>query len=247
MPHTCHSPLGGPGHEHWHRRRDESRMEACRGRARNGAAVAVGQLRSRASSRRRQRVEVDRRVQPTGARPIGDPPCVASRRDPGALRFFRHRASCWPDASAASASPIRHKRDDDRMVGRRMPDIECDGKRLYERLREGKFVLVTAVPVEMDRPDIVHARSIKHPELPDAVLVRPDGYVAWASGPDAERHELSAAIDRWTPRGVAAAGLRTGPERRGRRGRSRRRGSARSARSTKRLRLGRPQATPSAR
>ena len=84
------------------------------------------------------------------------------------------------------------------MVGRRMPDIECDGKRLYERLREGKFVLVTAVPVEMDRPDIVHTVD-KHPELPDAVLVRPDGYVAWASGPDAERLELSAAIDRWSP------------------------------------------------
>ena len=91
-----------------------------------------------------------------------------------------------------------HKRDDDRMVGRRMPDIECDGKRLYERLREGKFVLVTAVPVEMDRPDIVHTVD-KHPELPDAVLVRPDGYVAWASERMPSASELSAAIDRWSP------------------------------------------------
>ncbi|HYR17739.1 MAG TPA: FAD-dependent monooxygenase, partial [Mycobacterium sp.] len=48
-----------------------------------------------------------------------------------------------------------HGRDDDWMVGRRMPDIDCDGTRLYERLREGKFVLVTAEPVELDRPDIV--------------------------------------------------------------------------------------------
>ena len=91
-----------------------------------------------------------------------------------------------------------HKRDDDRMVGRRMPDIECDGKRLYERLREGKFVLVTAVPVELDRPDIVHTVD-KHPELPDAVLVRPDGYVAWASERMPSASELSAAIDRWSP------------------------------------------------
>ena len=76
-----------------------------------------------------------------------------------------------------------HERGEDWMVGRRMPDIVCDGKRVYELLREGKFVLVTAAPVTLDRPDVVHAVDA-HPELPDAVLVRPDGYVAWAS----ERH-----------------------------------------------------------
>jgi 2-polyprenyl-6-methoxyphenol hydroxylase-like FAD-dependent oxidoreductase len=91
-----------------------------------------------------------------------------------------------------------HGRDDDWMIGRRMPDIDCDGTRLYERLREGKFVLVTAEPVELDRPDIVHTVD-KHPELPDAVLVRPDGYVAWASERMPGAAELSAAIDRWSP------------------------------------------------
>jgi 2-polyprenyl-6-methoxyphenol hydroxylase-like FAD-dependent oxidoreductase len=90
-----------------------------------------------------------------------------------------------------------HRRDDDWMVGRRMPDIDCEGKRLYERLREGKFVLVTAVPVELARPDIVHTVD-QHPELPDAVLVRPDGYVAWASERMPSASELSAAIDRWS-------------------------------------------------
>jgi 2-polyprenyl-6-methoxyphenol hydroxylase-like FAD-dependent oxidoreductase len=90
-----------------------------------------------------------------------------------------------------------HRRDDDWMVGRRMPDIDCGGKRLYERLREGKFVLVTAVPVELARPDIVHTVD-QHPELPDAVLVRPDGYVAWASERMPSAAELSAAIDRWS-------------------------------------------------
>src|SRR3984893_11512391 len=91
-----------------------------------------------------------------------------------------------------------HGRDDDWMVGRRMPDIDCGGKRLHERLREGKFVLVTAEPVELDRPDIVHTAD-KHPELPDAVLVRPDGYVAWASERMPGAAQLSAAIDRWSP------------------------------------------------
>jgi DNA-binding Lrp family transcriptional regulator len=89
------------------------------------------------------------------------------------------------------------QRGDDWMVGRRMPDIVCDGKRVYELLREAKFVLVTATPVKMDRPDIVHAVD-NHPELPDAVLVRPDSYVAWASERLPDAAELAAAVDRWT-------------------------------------------------
>ena len=88
-------------------------------------------------------------------------------------------------------------RDDDWMVGRRMPDIECDGRRLYELLRDGKFVLVTAAPVDLDRPDIVHTVDA-HPELPDAMLVRPDGYVAWASERLPHAAEVAAAVDRWT-------------------------------------------------
>jgi 2-polyprenyl-6-methoxyphenol hydroxylase-like FAD-dependent oxidoreductase len=89
-------------------------------------------------------------------------------------------------------------RQDDRMVGRRMPDIVCDGRRVYELLRDGKFVLVTAAPVELDRPDIVHAVDT-HPELPDAILVRPDGYVAWASERLPDAAELAAAVERWRP------------------------------------------------
>jgi 2-polyprenyl-6-methoxyphenol hydroxylase-like FAD-dependent oxidoreductase len=90
-----------------------------------------------------------------------------------------------------------HQRGDDWMVGRRMPDIVCEGKRVYDLLREGRFVLVTAAPVELDRPDIVHAVDT-HPELPDAVLVRPDSYVAWASERLPDPVELAAAVDRWT-------------------------------------------------
>jgi FAD binding domain len=93
------------------------------------------------------------------------------------------------------AYPQQH--GEDWMVGRRMPDIVCDGKRIYELLREGKFVLMTAAPVELDRPDIVHAVDA-HPELPDAVLVRPDSYVAWASERLPNSTEVSAAVDRWT-------------------------------------------------
>ena len=92
-----------------------------------------------------------------------------------------------------------HAREDDSLVGRRMPDIECDGKRLYELLRSGKFVLVTAAPIDVDRTDIVHAIDA-HPELPDAILVRPDGYVGWASERMPTADELATAIDRWSLR-----------------------------------------------
>ncbi len=92
----------------------------------------------------------------------------------------------------------KHRRGDDRMVGRRMPDIDCNTKRLYELLRDGKFVLVTATPVEIDRPGVVHAVG-RHPEIPDAVLVRPDSYVAWASERMPDAAELAAAIDHWSP------------------------------------------------
>lgn len=89
-----------------------------------------------------------------------------------------------------------HKRGENALVGRRMPDIECNGTRVYELLREGKFVLVTATPVDIARSDVVHIVG-RHPELPDAVLVRPDSYVAWAADAVPGAAELVAAIDNW--------------------------------------------------
>ena len=35
-------------------------------------------------------------------------------------------------------------------------------------------------------------------ELPDAVLIRPDSYVAWASERLPDVTEVAAAVDRWT-------------------------------------------------
>lgn len=89
-----------------------------------------------------------------------------------------------------------HTRGDNALVGRRMPDIDCNGKRVYELLREGKFVLVTATPVEIGRTDIVHVVG-RHPELPEAVLIRPDSYVAWADDRMPSAAELVAAMDNW--------------------------------------------------
>ncbi len=90
----------------------------------------------------------------------------------------------------------RASRGDHRMVGKRMPDVDCGGTRLYELLREGRFVIVTKADVEVDRPDVVHA--VHHDnELPAAVLVRPDGYVAWADDQLPTESHVAAAIEHW--------------------------------------------------
>lgn len=90
-----------------------------------------------------------------------------------------------------------HQRGDNSLVGRRMPDVDCDGTRVYKLLREGKFVLITATPVDIGRSDIVHVVG-RHPELPGAVLVRPDSYVAWADDEVPSAAELVAALENWT-------------------------------------------------
>jgi 2-polyprenyl-6-methoxyphenol hydroxylase-like FAD-dependent oxidoreductase len=78
------------------------------------------------------------------------------------------------------------------LTGRRMPDIDCGGTRLYEVMRDGRFVLVTREALDPGRAD-VDVVVDSDPTLPEAVLVRPDGYVAWA-GPVAE---AAAALDHW--------------------------------------------------
>jgi 2-polyprenyl-6-methoxyphenol hydroxylase-like FAD-dependent oxidoreductase len=90
------------------------------------------------------------------------------------------------------------------LAGRRMPDVPLAAGRgrLYELLRSGRFVLLTAD----DHPDgagpwagrvEVAARTRPRPRL---ILVRPDGYVAWATDQaDAARRdlELRETLTRW--------------------------------------------------
>jgi 2-polyprenyl-6-methoxyphenol hydroxylase-like FAD-dependent oxidoreductase len=77
-----------------------------------------------------------------------------------------------------------------RLVGRRAPDVALAGStsRLYEALRAGRFVLVAAphlLPAADDCSDRVRLVSPALQAQP-ALLVRPDGYVAWAAAdPDA--------------------------------------------------------------
>ncbi|MFD7229958.1 FAD-dependent monooxygenase [Streptomyces sp. NPDC059881] len=72
-----------------------------------------------------------------------------------------------------------------RTTGRRAPDLDLKEGRLYELLRGGAFVLVTPDGVDAAPPAAPAAPgpvTLAHWRTPRraALLVRPDGYIAWA-------------------------------------------------------------------
>ncbi|HEY3504121.1 MAG TPA: FAD-dependent monooxygenase [Actinocatenispora sp.] len=108
------------------------------------------------------------------------------------------------------------------LVGRRLPDVDlADGRRAYELLHDGRPVLLdlaadrerhltaAAFPAEPTGrclayvPATCTATSWRLPVLgtvatPTAVLVRPDGYVAWAAA-DGGTAGLDRALGTWCP------------------------------------------------
>ena len=100
---------------------------------------------------------------------------------------------------AAPASPFRPQNDSagtHRLAGARLPRGRLTlpdgaGVRLYDLFREARFVLIEtaagpavaaggqAMPGQVR---LVRYRDCAGPRLPAALLVRPDGYIAWASG-----------------------------------------------------------------
>ncbi len=81
------------------------------------------------------------------------------------------------------------------MTGTRVPDVAlAGGTRLYEALRGGRFVLITPEPYEVgagrrDRPAVARWASDRR----TTVLVRPDGYAAWAAD-SATAADIEAAL-----------------------------------------------------
>ncbi|GAB3909768.1 FAD-dependent monooxygenase [Kibdelosporangium lantanae] len=75
-----------------------------------------------------------------------------------------------------------------KLAGHRMPGVTD----LAEDMRRGRFLLVTPAKIDDDRVD-----QVVRPNDPAYVLVRPDGYVAWAgTGPA----EARTAITEWCGR-----------------------------------------------
>ncbi|MDH6576441.1 FAD-dependent monooxygenase [Kitasatospora sp. MAP5-34] len=96
------------------------------------------------------------------------------------------------------------------LVGHRVPDLRLasDGpgspQRLHEALRAGKFVLVSPDELSVTQPWedrlVTAAPADPHGKLRDTVLlVRPDGYAAWAAV-DPSRGELREALAEWLGR-----------------------------------------------
>ncbi|MFE0177781.1 FAD-dependent oxidoreductase [Streptomyces sp. NPDC059002] len=81
-----------------------------------------------------------------------------------------------------------------RLVGHRAPDLALKEGRLYEVLREGQFVLVAPEGVERAEGPVVTAHWASGRRT--TVLVRPDGYVAWAAE-DADAEAVAAALGEW--------------------------------------------------
>ncbi|MEV6550853.1 FAD-dependent oxidoreductase [Streptomyces sp. NPDC051597] len=100
-----------------------------------------------------------------------------------------------------------------RLTGTRVPDLALTEGRLYELLREGEFVLVTPEDAR-GAETLAHARGAEtlaadpapvrrlirahwHGDRRTTLLVRPDGYVAWADENPAPA-ALAEALRRWT-------------------------------------------------
>jgi hypothetical protein len=99
------------------------------------------------------------------------------------------------------------------LVGRSVPDFEWpDGTTVGERLRTAQGILLdfdARAPLQAlashwgDRIDHV-AREPKDGLGLSAVLVRPDGFVAWASDGAVDEAEAAQAVARWFGEPMAA-------------------------------------------
>ncbi|MET9929067.1 MULTISPECIES: rifampin monooxygenase [unclassified Streptomyces] len=83
------------------------------------------------------------------------------------------------------------------LLGRRLPDLRLERGRLYELMHEGRGLLLDrtgglSVAGWADRVD--HVADGTEALDVSAVLLRPDGHVAWAGE---EREELEGALARW--------------------------------------------------
>jgi 2-polyprenyl-6-methoxyphenol hydroxylase-like FAD-dependent oxidoreductase len=113
---------------------------------------------------------------------------------PRLLRFPRVRDAV---AGSFAGTELRypHRRGEHRLVGTRATEIPLREDRLTHVQRYAGFVLIREhKAVAVDVPGVV---EVERTDTGPAVLVRPDGYIAWA-GASSDRGALAAALNRWT-------------------------------------------------
>ncbi|MEV5964730.1 FAD-dependent monooxygenase [Kribbella sp. NPDC051952] len=105
-------------------------------------------------------------------------------------------------ADLITGADVRYHDGPHPLIGRWAPDLVVDGKRLAELTRTGRPLLLDLTPdapfaatVITDRVDVVAGQG----DFSIALLIRPDGYVAWAAEQDgiAEREGLRTALADW--------------------------------------------------
>jgi 2-polyprenyl-6-methoxyphenol hydroxylase-like FAD-dependent oxidoreductase len=124
-----------------------------------------------------------------------------------ALRTLFGKLASKPEVAAHMAdllagSDVRYDvGDDHRLSGCMVPELVLDdGRRVTGLLHAGRPVLLDltgGLEVPNDRVDVVTGTMADRPAA--ALLIRPDGYVAWAAdelGED-DRARLQAALSRW--------------------------------------------------
>ncbi|CRZ15822.1 FAD-dependent monooxygenase [Mycolicibacterium neworleansense] len=125
-----------------------------------------------------------------------------------ALRTLFGELLATPDGSAhiagvLSGSDVRYDvGDEHRLSGYFVPDFVLDdGRRIAQLLHSGRPLLLDlsggyrdVVDGRRDRLDVVEATVADRPAA--ALLIRPDGYVAWAAD-EFDGTGLRAALDRW--------------------------------------------------
>ncbi|MFE0519660.1 FAD-dependent monooxygenase [Streptomyces sp. NPDC058954] len=104
----------------------------------------------------------------------------------GALTAFLNAVAPARRRAALQVTGIGYRypapRGAHRLTGARVPDVALESGRLHEALRGGRFVLITPEPyagqgTRKDRLTVERWASDRRTTL----LVRPDGYVAWAA------------------------------------------------------------------
>jgi hypothetical protein len=105
-------------------------------------------------------------------------------------------------AGLLAGSDVRYDVGDDHpLSGRMVPDLVLDdGRRVADLLQSARPVLLDlsgGITLSHDRIDVVSGTMADRPAA--ALLIRPDGYVAWAADnfDDTGRDRLQAALRRW--------------------------------------------------